>query len=224
VAGHALTPATRHRLGRPSPHQQADRTRADPRPPELCPARHAVRRGYQALATVSRCYSCVWGTLPTCYSPVRRFQPEWLPIPVSSLDLHVLSTPPAFVLSQDQTLRRELNPLERSKHSTSIPEGIAEGSGALTGFIHFWVPNPKIRGSTSVKEPASRSPQHFDEGPLISDPPALAELRSNDRGCGFLGRHTIQFSRSLASRHKKSRPESGTGSHLQQPGPTIRSR
>ena len=27
---------------------------------------------------------------------------------VSSLDLHVLSTPPAFVLSQDQTLRRDL--------------------------------------------------------------------------------------------------------------------
>src|SRR4051794_10358753 len=29
-----------------------------------------------------------------------------------SFDLHVLSTPPAFVLSQDQTLRRCLNPGE----------------------------------------------------------------------------------------------------------------
>ena len=28
--------------------------------------------------------------------------------PVSSFDLHVLSTPPAFVLSQDQTLRKEM--------------------------------------------------------------------------------------------------------------------
>ena len=30
MAGHPLRPATRHRLGRPSPHQQADRPRAHP--------------------------------------------------------------------------------------------------------------------------------------------------------------------------------------------------
>src|SRR5215207_10298632 len=36
----------------------------------------------------------------TCYAPVRR-----LPGCPSPLDLHVLSTPPAFVLSQDQTLQ-----------------------------------------------------------------------------------------------------------------------
>src|SRR5919197_1784766 len=33
-----------------------------------------------------------------------------LPLRGRSLDLHVLSTPPAFVLSQDQTLRRKFNP------------------------------------------------------------------------------------------------------------------
>ena len=45
------------------------------------------------------------GRLPTCYSPVRgSARPEG----PSSLHLHVLSTPPAFVLSQDQTLREEL--------------------------------------------------------------------------------------------------------------------
>ena len=32
VAAHPLRPATRHRLGRPSPHQQADRPRAHPPP------------------------------------------------------------------------------------------------------------------------------------------------------------------------------------------------
>src|ERR671930_2023770 len=31
-----------------------------------------------------------------------------LPLQGRSLDLHVLSTPPAFVLSQDQTLRRDV--------------------------------------------------------------------------------------------------------------------
>src|SRR5687767_6158623 len=35
------------------------------------------------------------------------------PKPGSSLHLHVLSTPPAFVLSQDQTLREKSDPLVR---------------------------------------------------------------------------------------------------------------
>src|SRR5699024_6244954 len=42
---------------------------------------------------------------PTCYSPVRHSsfnKPEGLK--KEAFDLHVLGTPPAFVLSQDQTL------------------------------------------------------------------------------------------------------------------------
>jgi hypothetical protein len=35
------------------------------------------------------------------------------PKPWFSLDLHVLSAPPAFVLSQDQTLREERWPVNR---------------------------------------------------------------------------------------------------------------
>ena len=46
------------------------------------------------------------GQVPTRYSPVRHSVPR--PKPGSSFDLHVLSMPPAFVLSQDQTLM--LNP------------------------------------------------------------------------------------------------------------------
>ena len=37
-------------------------------------------------------------------SPLRHTQ--WLPTEYASLDLHALGTPPAFVLSQDQTLQR----------------------------------------------------------------------------------------------------------------------
>ena len=55
------------------------------------------------LAPVSRCYSPPKGTLPTRYSPVRRFTRS--PKGTFSLDLHVLGTPPAFILSQDQTLQ-----------------------------------------------------------------------------------------------------------------------
>src|SRR5690606_33979325 len=62
--------------------------------------------GYPVLAPVSRSYPSARGRLLTCYSPVRRSAPS--PEEGASLDLHVLGTPPAFVLSQDQTLRREL--------------------------------------------------------------------------------------------------------------------
>ena len=60
---------------------------------------------HQALASVSTGYSCVLGRLPTCYSPVRRSS---TPEGAFPLDLHVLGTPPAFVLSQDQTLREQV--------------------------------------------------------------------------------------------------------------------
>src|SRR5881275_873927 len=57
---------------------------------------------YPVLATLSGSYPEVKGRLLTCYSPVRRSS---TPEGAFPLDLHVLSTPPAFVLSQDQTLR-----------------------------------------------------------------------------------------------------------------------
>ena len=59
------------------------------------------------------------GRLPTCYSPVRRCTSH--PKVTFSHDLHVLSTPPAFVLSQDQTL--QFKPDELSPRLESDPEG-----------------------------------------------------------------------------------------------------
>ena len=64
---------------------------------------------YEVLIIVSNGYPSAKGRLPTRYSPVRRFPQirfdeslhHWF-----SLDLHVLGTPPAFILSQDQTLNK----------------------------------------------------------------------------------------------------------------------
>ena len=106
MAGHPLRPATRRRLGEPLPHQLADRPRVHPIPPELSTTRRCLRWSYSALASVSTGYSDEWGRLLTCYSPVRR---SCTPEGALPLDLHVLSTPPAFVLSQDQTLRKKLH-------------------------------------------------------------------------------------------------------------------
>ena len=107
MAGHPLRPATRRRLGRPLPHQQADRPRAHPQPETLSTHHHAAASEHPVLAPISWSYPRARGRLPTCYSPVRHSSP---PEDGSAFDLHVLSTPPAFVLSQDQTLRRCLTP------------------------------------------------------------------------------------------------------------------
>ena len=61
---------------------------------------------YPVLAVLSVCYPGHKGRLFTCYSPVRRFTRR--PKPPFTLDLHVLGLPPAFVLSQDQTLQFDL--------------------------------------------------------------------------------------------------------------------
>ena len=62
---------------------------------------------YAVLAVVSNCCPPLKGRFLTRYSPVRHC--PLLHLDESSFhrfsfDLHVLSTPPAFVLSQDQTL------------------------------------------------------------------------------------------------------------------------
>ena len=108
MAVHPLRPATDRRLGGPLPRQQANQTRAHPAPPELPPPPHAGLRAYAVLAAVSGCCPPVQGRLPTRYSPVRHWAaPASAPKSLSlraPFDLHVLGTPPAFILSQDQTL------------------------------------------------------------------------------------------------------------------------
>ena len=70
------------------------------------PPRPVGAEAYPVLAVLSICYPGHKGRLFTCYSPVRRFTRR--PKPPFTLDLHVLGLPPAFVLSQDQTLQFDL--------------------------------------------------------------------------------------------------------------------
>src|SRR4051794_9608151 len=100
------------RLGEPLPHQQANPPRARPwsEAEATFSNRSAELLGHSVLIRVSPGYPDTKGGLPTCYSPVRRFP---LAEARFSLDLHVLSAPPAFVLSQDQTLREEWLPARK---------------------------------------------------------------------------------------------------------------
>ena len=69
--------------------------------PRGCP-----RGIYAGLARLSPGCPPDRGRLHTCYSPVRRSPAEEAETsPLLPLDLHVLSLPLAFILSQDQTLR-----------------------------------------------------------------------------------------------------------------------
>ena len=71
-----------------------------------------IRRSHAVLILLSESYPPLQGRLLTCYAPVRHltFQSKLQSV---SFDLHVLSTPPAFVLSQNQTLRRNFDWLDR---------------------------------------------------------------------------------------------------------------
>ena len=63
----------------------------------------ATLHPYEVLVGVSTGYPSVTGMLLTRYAPFRRSPPEYC-YPALPLDLHVLSLPLAFILSQDQTL------------------------------------------------------------------------------------------------------------------------
>src|SRR5699024_11595619 len=84
------------------------------------------KRSHLVLVRVSTSYPKLVGRLPTCYSPIRRSShrrpPEGFSL-LHALDLHVLGTPPAFVLSQDQTLHnRKFDAYEHTRiHILSLP-------------------------------------------------------------------------------------------------------
>jgi hypothetical protein len=99
---------------------------------------------YPVLARLSAGYPDPKDRLPTRYSPVCRFTH-----PVAgtfALDLHVLGTPPAFVLSQDQTLQIRTYEVLASKQAP------VAGSPALADFIRPQVSSNDILLSKSNHE------------------------------------------------------------------------
>jgi hypothetical protein len=103
-----LSPATDRRLGRPLPHQLSNQTRGHPSAQKLWYFDDVIKIHYAVLPSVSRRYPPPKGRFLTRYSPVRHSVISDFIRRIyrqASFDLHVLGTPPAFVLSQDQTLK-----------------------------------------------------------------------------------------------------------------------
>ena len=90
---------------------------------------------YAVLAIVSNSYPPLQGRLPTRYSPVRNSSKK-SKLLSSAFYLHVLGTPPAFVLSQDQTLIKFFN--NRSSVNSFPSSDVF--SCKLTGYNFFYNP------------------------------------------------------------------------------------
>ena len=108
MAVQPLSPATDRRLGEPLPHQLSNQTRDHLSAHKAlatrgCPlaALCGISSRFQLLSPTERQVPHALLTRPPLSHPVRLTE---VALPGASFDLHVLGTPPAFVLSQDQTL------------------------------------------------------------------------------------------------------------------------
>src|SRR5437763_6582797 len=115
------------------------------------------------------------------------------PKPGSSLHLHVLSTPPAFVLSQDQTLREELlrglqmNPPKTGRKRPGSQRVVSAhtreprytaGSGARTGLVLGTADSHRPQGSNEATA--------YEPGHSISTEGSVE------------GAHAVEFSKTVA--------------------------
>ncbi len=100
MADRPLRPATDRRLGKLLPYQPANRTQAHPLAPRL---REALL-SHESLCGLVGDFSPVFLTTGQVTHVLLTRPPLPLaPKSTRSFDLHVLGTPPAFILSQDQT-------------------------------------------------------------------------------------------------------------------------
>jgi hypothetical protein len=136
VAGRPLKPATDRSLGGPLPRQQANRTQATPKAP----------RGFGPRPTcgISPSFpglSPTFGHIPTRCSPVRHS-------PCGACDLHVLSIPPAFALSQDQTLKFIRQDRAEAPSCRRLSTGLRSPLSMRSAFSSpSHAPAPPLRGT-----------------------------------------------------------------------------
>jgi hypothetical protein len=109
VAGRPLRPATRHSLGEPLPHQLADRPRVHPKA-TACAVFSFLSISSMATCGINSTFAELFRAFGQVAHVLRTLAPLisiYISIDKFPFDLHVLSTPPPFVLSQNQTLHYE---------------------------------------------------------------------------------------------------------------------
>ena len=116
MADHPLRSATHHRLGGPLPHQLSNGTRAHPYPIKSFIIRRCLQMIICGISTHFYVLFPRYGQV--AHALLTRPPLMQGASPLHSFDLHVLSTPPAFVLSQNQTLK--FNFLKLNFRSTAL--------------------------------------------------------------------------------------------------------
>src|SRR5262245_37950697 len=123
----------------------------------LSPQKPKLPWSYLVLAHLSVGYPGLEGRLPTCYSPVRRCTQGVAPL--FSLDLHVLGTPPAFVLSQDQTLQLKLeNPMSDHRERYDFERTVDPTSTTRAARIRPQLLPPDDEASSGLPLPSFQRP------------------------------------------------------------------
>src|SRR3982750_3252047 len=94
---------------------------------------------------------------------LRTRSPVYSPLRAFSLDLHVLGTPPAFVLSQDQTLQLSIG-ASFLAHLKSRPAAKRDTTGALkalraSAILLSWTCYPVFRDRPANALPNSALPR-----------------------------------------------------------------
>ena len=136
MAGRPLRPATDRSLGGPLPRQQANRTQATPKAHRCFGPRPAcgISPSFPGL-------SPTFGYIPTRCSPVRHS-------PCGACDLHVLSIPPAFALSQDQTLKFIRQDRAEAPSCRRLSTGLRSPLSMRSAFSGpCQAPTPPLRGT-----------------------------------------------------------------------------
>lgn len=170
MAGRALTPATRRRLGGPLPRQLPDRSIAAPKAVNLCSVEiMGYYARFRGLIPHLRARSIVLLTLP--------------PLTIAGpFDLHALTMPPAFNLSQNQTL-----------HLIAIEHVRRRGLGRIEGSTCYRRP---LRGRTGRRpQPSTCVDNRSRTMDRANDPWILLDNHSNTlnlRSRAFCGNENVQ--------------------------------
>ena len=104
MAVQPLSPATDRRLGGPLPHQLSNQTRAHPSAIKSLVSRRCLQDTLCGISSSFPLLSPSEGQV--AHVLLTRPPLTWGASSPRPFDLHVLGTPPAFVLSQDQTLKK----------------------------------------------------------------------------------------------------------------------
>ena len=126
MADHPLRPATRLSLGRPLPYQLADGPRAHPRVQAFVKRPALTSSSFEdvVLCGISTPFGMLSPALGKVTHVLLTRAPLYRGRSPFSCDLHVLSAPLTFVLSQDQTLQLNLaSPFELTRPKPSVARG-----------------------------------------------------------------------------------------------------